>query len=322
MNRLTKKIGSLVLITALGVTTLTGCKKEVKSFPSSPIQIIVPFSAGGGTDTVTRAVANAAKDKFSQPLVVVNKTGAGGAVGIGEGANAKADGYTVTTICSELSTLPAQNLATFTNKDFRPIMQLNAEPASITVKADAPYNTVKEFFAYAKANEGKVIIGNSGVGAIWHLAALDIEKAAGVKFNHIPYEGASPAIAALLGGHIQAVTVSPAEVAAQVKAGQLKMLAVADNERSKEFPDVPTLKESGYDVVIGTWRGLAVPKDTPDDVYNVLKDGFAKAVADPSFTGFMAKSGLNIKVLVDQDFVKKLDDERTLFTELVKGFKK
>jgi len=294
----------------------------VASFPSSPIQIIVPFSAGGGTDTVTRAVANAAKDQFSQPLVVVNKTGAGGAVGIGEGANSKADGYTVTTICSELSTLPAQNLAEFTNEDFRPITQLNAEPASITVKADAPYNTAEEFFAYAKENEGKIVIGNSGVGAIWHLAALAIEKSAGVKFNHIPYEGASPAIAALLGGHIQAVTVSPAEVAAQVKAGELKILAIADNERAKEFPDVPTLKESGYDVVIGTWRGLAVPKDTPDDVYNVLKDGFAKAVEDPSFVDFMKKSGLNIEVLVDKDFVQKLDDERMFFTELVKGFKK
>ncbi len=320
MKKLTKRIGMLALITALGVTTFTGCSKEEAIYPNSPIEIIVPFSAGGGTDTVTRTIANAAKDEFSQPLVVVNKTGAGGAVGIGEGANAKADGYTLTTICSELSTLPAQGLATFTNNDFRPIMQLNAEPASITVRADAPWNTAEEFFEYAKEHEGEVVIGNSGVGAIWHLAALAFEQSSGAKFNHIPYEGASPAIAALLGGHIQAVTVSPAEVAAQVKAGELKMLAIADNERAEEFPDVPTLKESGYDVVIGTWRGLAVPKDTPDDVYNTLMEGFRKAVASPDFTEFMAKSGLNIAVLEDQDFMKKLEEERMLFTELVKGF--
>lgn len=317
MKKLVKKLSLVTLAVAIGVTALTGCKKEVASFPSNPIQMIVPFSAGGGTDVVTRAVADAAKNHFTQPLVVVNKTGAGGAVGMGEGANAKPDGYTVTTICVELTTLPPQNLAPFTSDDFRPIMQINAEPAAITVAADAPWNTVEEFITYAKENEGKVQIGNSGVGAIWHLAAVAIEKAAGVKFNHIPYEGAAPAIAALLGGHIEAVTVSPAEVASQVEAGQLKILGIADNERSKVFTEVPTLKEVGYDVAIGTWRGLAVPKDTPDEVMNVLKEGFGKAVQEQSFVSFMESSGLSIAILEEAEYKEKMNSENQFFKELV-----
>ncbi len=321
MKTLTKKIGSIVLIAALGATMLTGCKKEEAKFPNSPIQMIVPFSAGGGTDIVTRAVADAAKNHFPQPLVVVNKTGAGGAVGMGEGANSKPDGYTVTTVCVELTTLPPQNLAPFTSDDFRPIMQINAEPAAITVAADAPWNTVEEFLAYAKDNAGKVQIGNSGVGAIWHLAAVAIEKSAGVEFNHIPYEGAAPAVAALLGGHIEAVTVSPAEVASQVEAGQLKILAVADNARSKSFPNVPTLKEAGYDVAIGTWRGLAVPKDTPDEVMNVLKEGFGKAVKEESFISFMASSGLSIAILDEAQYREKMNTENEFFKGLVADIK-
>ncbi len=321
MKRLSKRLGSVVLIVAMVTIMLAGCAKEEEKFPNGPITMIVPFSAGGGTDIVTRAVADAAKNSLEQPIVVVNKTGAGGAVGMGEGANAKPDGYTVTTICVELTTLPPQDLAPFTSDDFRPIMQINAEPAAITVAADAPWNTVEEFIAYAKENPGKVQIGNSGVGAIWHLAAVAIEKAAGVEFNHIPYEGAAPAVAAILGGHIEAVTVSPAEVASQVEAGQLKILGVADNERLKSFPDVPTLKESGLDVAIGTWRGLAVPKDTPDDVMSVLKEAFAKAVKEESFTSFMANSGLTIAILDEAQYREKMNSENKFFKDLVADIK-
>lgn len=319
MKRTVKTLVSIVLVITLLGAFSTGCTRKAEVFPNKPITMIVPFSAGGGTDIVTRAVADAAKNFFPQSLVVVNKTGAGGAVGMGEGANAKADGYTVTTICVELATLPPQNLASFTSEDFRPIMQINAEPAAITVQADAPWNTVEEFLAYAKENEGAIKIGNSGVGAIWHLAAVAIEMNAGVKFNHIPYEGAAPAITALLGGHIEAVTVSPAEVASQVQAGQLKILAVADDNRSKTFPDVPTLKELGYDVSIGTWRGLGVPADTPDEIVNILVDGYGKAVQEESFKTFMENSGLSIAILNEQEYREKINFQNQQFKELVEN---
>lgn len=324
MNKNMKKLISTVVVAgiALGVA---GCAKQTTgsaNFPTKSINIIVPYSAGGGTDITTRAIADAAKSHISQPLVVVNKTGAGGAVGMGEGANSAPDGYNVTTVTVELTTLPPQGLATFTNADFIPILRFNAEPSAITVKADAPWNTVEEFIADAKAKPGEIKIGNSGIGAIWHLAALALEKEIGTTFNHIPYEGANPAVTALLGGHIEAVTVSPAEVAAQVKAGELKIIGVMSPERSKQFPDVPTLKEKGFDVNVATWRGLAVPKNTPAEVVTILEDTFTKASKEKSFTDFMALQGLNVAILDKDAFAASIEADNKLFKELIDSLKK
>lgn len=323
MNKNMKKLISTVVVAgiALGVA---GCAKQTTgsaNFPTKSINIIVPYSAGGGTDITTRAIADAAKAHISQPLVVVNKTGAGGAVGMGEGANSAPDGYNVTTVTVELTTLPPQGLATFTNADFIPLLRFNAEPSAITVKADAPWNTVEEFIADAKAKPGEIKIGNSGIGAIWHLAALALEKEIGATFNHIPYEGANPAVTALLGGHIEAVTVSPAEVAAQVKAGELKIIGVMSPERSKQFPDVPTLKEKGFDVNVATWRGLAVPKNTPAEVVAILEDTFTKASKEKSFTDFMALQGLNVAILDKDAFAASIEADNKLFKELIDSLK-
>lgn len=311
------KQGLIFAMVVALVFTLGACGTQSGSFPEREISIIVPYAAGGGTDAVARAVADAAEKHLDQSVVVVNKTGAGGAVGMGEGANAKADGYTVTMVTVELATLPPQNLATFTSDDFIPIMQVNAEPAAITVKADAPWNTVDEFLDHAKAHPGDVKVGNSGVGAIWHLAAAAVEKQTGVEFKHVPFEGAAPAVTALLGGHIDAVTVSPAEVASQVNAGELKILGVVSEERSTTFPDVPTLKESGHDVEVKTWRGLAVPKGTPEEVVTKLSEAFTKAVNEDSFKSFMEKSGLTVAVLDGEEFAEVMERDNTLFSELI-----
>lgn len=286
-------------------------------FPTKAMNIIVPFSAGGGTDITARAIADSAKNHFPQPLVVVNQTGAGGAVGMGAGANAAPDGYNITCITVELVTLPPQKLATFTSDNFKPILQFNAEPSALTVKADAPWNTVEEFIKYALEHPGELQLGNSGVGAIWHLAAKQLEKETGTEFTHIPYEGAQPAVTALLGGHIDAVTVSPAEVATHVASGDLKILGIMSQERSASFPDVPTFVESGYDVAIGTWRGLGVPKDTPQEVVDILEEGFLKAAEEEAFKEIMANQNATIEVLNSEEFKSKLDAEKVQFEELI-----
>lgn len=286
-------------------------------FPTKSVQLIVPYSAGGGTDAVARALADATKDHLGQSIAVVNKTGGGGAVGMTEGAKAKADGYTVTMVTVELTTLPNLGLASISNEDFKAIAQINSDPAAVTVSADAPWNTIDEFIAYAKENPGKVKVGNSGTGAIWHLAAAALEKKTGAKFNHVPFEGAAPAVTSLLGGHIQAVTVSPAEVASQVENGQLKVLAVMSDDRLDSMPDVPTLKEKGIDLSIGTWRGLAVPKDTPDDIVNVLSDAFTKGAKEQSFIDFMKNAGLGYKVTDGPTFKQRMVTEHQLFSELI-----
>lgn len=287
------------------------------AYPQKQIELIVPYAAGGGTDSVARAFADSANKVLPESIGVVNKTGGGGAVGMSEGSKAKPDGYKVTLVTVELTTLPPLGLATFKPDDFKPVARLNADPAAITVKADAPWNTIEEFLDYAKQNPGKVRIGNSGTGAIWHLAATALEQKAGAKFNHIPFDGANPAVTALLGGHIEAVSVSPAEVASQVEAGKVKMLAVMADNRVDKFKDVPTLKEKGIDLSIGTWRGLAVPKDTPDDVVAVLKDAAQKVTEDKAFTGVLEKMNLGVSFADDAAFKESIQKDSELFGKLV-----
>jgi tripartite-type tricarboxylate transporter receptor subunit TctC len=298
----------------------SGAKPEKKSdFPKKAITLIVPYAAGGGTDATARALAKAAEKQLGQPVTVVNKVGGGGSVGMMEGSNAKGDGYTVTMTTVELTTLPHLGLSPVTYESFKPIALINYDPSAITVRADSQWKTMKEFLDYAKAHPGELKLGNSGTGAIWHLAAASIEKGAGVKFNHIPFEGAGPAMTALLGGHVDAVPVSPAEVKAQVESGKLRTLAINDTKPSAALPGVKTLKEeTGLDISpIGTWRGLATSKDTPDDIVKVLTDAFLKAAEDQEFKDYMSKNGLGISLKDGKAFGQHLKENNDTFSKLV-----
>jgi tripartite-type tricarboxylate transporter receptor subunit TctC len=294
-------------------------KKEAADFPKKAVEIIVPYAAGGGTDTVARSFADMAKKELGESVAVVNKEGGGGAVGMQNGINAKADGHTVTMVTVELLTLPHSGLAQFSYKDIKPVALLNEDPAAITVPADAPYNTIEEFIEAAKKEKLKV--GNSGTGAIWHLAAAAFEKETGVEFNHVPFEGAAPAITALLGGHVDAVSVSPAEVSSQVKSGKLKVLAVMSEEKVASLPEVPTLKEKGIDLSIGTWRGLAVPKDTPAEVVKVLEEAFGKTAQSDEFKAQLEKMNLGYRYENSEGFSKMLEEKDQLFGDLIPSLK-
>jgi tripartite-type tricarboxylate transporter receptor subunit TctC len=239
------------------------------AFPTKPIELVVPYPAGGGTDVLARAFAQAAVKHLPQPLVVVNKPGAAGAIGWADVLNGKEPGYKIAVLATDLMTQPNMGLTKITYEDFTPIARLNYDPAALTVRADAPWNSVEEFVAAAK--KGDFRIGNGGNGSTWHLAAAAIEDKTGAKFNHIPFSGANPAALSLLGGHIEAITVSAAEVYAHVAAGKLKVLGVMAEQRIKGFENVPTFKERGLDLQIGTWRGLGVPKGTPADIVATLR---------------------------------------------------
>lgn len=287
------------------------------NFPKKNVELIVPYSAGGGTDQVGRFAANAAQKYLKKPIIVVNKTGAGGAIGHVSGAKSRPDGHTLTVVTVELTTLPHLGGMQLTYEDFIPIVRLNATPSAITVKADSPFNTIEDFVKYAKENPGAIRVGNSGVGAIWHLGAAAFEDKANIKLNHIPFDGAAPAVASLLGGHIEAVAVSPAEVQSQLEAGNLKMLGVMSAERIKGFENIPTLKEQGYDVEVGTWRGIAVPKKTPKEVVAILEDAFIKGTQDSEYLELMAKAGLTTDVLNSEDFQVLLENDNKEFKMLI-----
>ncbi|GAA0357000.1 tripartite tricarboxylate transporter substrate binding protein [Bacillus horti] len=312
----------LVLLMAGVLFALAACSSSssgASDFPKREVTLVVPFSAGGGTDTTARALANATEKHLGQSIAVVNKTGGSGAVGFSEGANARPDGHTVTMVTMEVTTLKHLNLSQITHEEFKPIAQVNFDPPAITVKADAPYDTVQEFLDYAKENPGAIKVGNSGPGALWHMAAIILEKSAGVEFNHIPYEGANPAVTALLGGHIDMVPVSPAEVKAYVEAGQLKTLAIIDENPSDVLPGVQTLVEqTGIQTPhIGSWRGLVVPKDTPDEIVDILLDAFQKGTEEEEFIQFMDNNGLGLRVLGPEEFKKMLDESYEYFGELI-----
>ena len=294
-------------------------QRDAASFPNKPITLVVPYAAGGGTDITARAMAEAAEKYLDQPIVVVNRTGGGGAIGIMEGASARPDGYTVTYLVAELTTLPHMGLLPITYEKFEPIAQTNFDPSAITVRADAPWTTAAAFLEYARTHPGEVKMGNAGTGSIWHLAAATLEKESGVTFTHIPYEGAGPAVSALASGFVDAVPVSPAEVKSLVEQGQLRTLAVNTAERSEALPKVPTLYEAtGLRFeFIGTLRGLAVPKGTPQEITDRLEQAFMQATEDPMFRERMRQNGLGLMVRDSESFGSQLKEYHDLFARLI-----
>jgi len=285
-------------------------KKEAapkNDFPNKGVTAICPWSAGGGTDTILRGLTKETEEFLGQTITVTNQTGGGGAVGHGAIMNAKPDGYTVGMITFELNSLPPQGLVPFSYKDFDPLMRINMDAAALTVRKDAPYNTIEEFVEYAKSHPGEINIGNSGPGSVWHIAAGLMADKTGIEVQYVPFDGAAPAVTALVGGHIQAVSVSVAEVQGQVEAGDLKILGVMSEERLASVPDVPTFKEAGIDVVFGTWRGLAVPKGTPEEAKQIIADAFKKGYDSQGFQDFAKNSSLGLAYQNAEDFAKFLE---------------
>lgn len=287
-------------------------------YPTRPIELIVPSSAGGGTDVMARNFADAARKYLPQPLVVNNKPGVSGGLGMGEVQRAAPDGYKVAVLISELAIIPHLGMIKFGTQDFLPIARLNADPGTVTVRADAPWNTIDEFIAHARKNPGVVAMGNAGSGSIWHLAAAAVEQKTGVKFNHVPFQGAAPSVVALLGGHVDAITVSPAEIGPHVATGKVKVLGVMAEQRlGGQYANAPTFKERNVDLTVGTWRGLGVPLGTPPEVVAVLREATRKAVAEPTFKDAMAKTNLIVSYMDGDPFKAFMEEQSAYFKKLL-----
>jgi tripartite-type tricarboxylate transporter receptor subunit TctC len=308
----------LVLALAL-ILAVCGCAAFAADFPTKNIKLLVPFAAGGGTDAVARALASAAEKHLGQPVVVMNKAGGSGAVGMTEGATSKPDGYTVTMITREIAWLPQMGLAQITPENFDLIALANEDPAIMLVQPDSKFKSVKDVLDAAKAAPGTVKFGSTAKPN-FYLLALELNQK--VKFSQIPYNGAAEAIPALMGGHVEFSMVNPGEAISQITSGQLKPLGVCSDKRMAGLPDVPTMTELGYPIVTGTWRGLAVPKGTPDAVKAVLGAAFQKAVAEPDFVAFMKGRTLGIRFMNAKDFKAFVDSDVKALTEIVEEVKK
>jgi len=302
MNKILKSI-------MLAAGMLVSVNTMAADYPAKNIRLVVPFGAGGGTDAVGRTLANSAKDILGKNISVMNRTGGAGAVGMSFGAQQRADGYTLTVVTREIASLPQMGLMQHSADDFKLIRMVNLDPAVVLVSKDSPYNTINDLIKEAKANPGKVKFASTAAPNFY---LMSLEKDQGIKLNAIPYNGASEAIPAVLGGHTAVTMVTPGEAIAQLRSGQLKALGVMSEKRIDFIPEVPTLKEQGVDVVTGTWRGIGAPKDTPDAIIETLGKAFDQAMASAEFKSFMQKGAMTIHNLNAQeftDFVKKDTEE-------------
>lgn len=292
--------------------------KAAENYPEREITIVVPFDAGGSSDMSSRILATGLEEALDATVLVENRSGGTGSVGMAYVRASAADGYTLCYIPVELVMHKPLEISDLVPEDFAMIGQLTTVPAALTVAADSPFNTVEEFVEYAKEHPGELNVGNSGNGSIWHLAATMLESATGTEFNHIPYDGAATAVTSLMGGHIDAVTVNAGKVLAGVEAGKLKVLGLMTEERdTATFADVPTLKECGIDVVMGGWGVLAAPKDTPQEVVDIHSDAVEKAASTEEFGKFITEHGMIVTHKNAADTREFVGEQKELFAELL-----
>jgi tripartite-type tricarboxylate transporter receptor subunit TctC len=268
----------------------TSAGGDAGGYPDRNITMVVPFSAGGPTDTVTRLIADPMSAKLGAQIVVQNVEGAGGTVAAGEVSRAKPDGYTVLMHHIGMSTAPAlyADLPYKPLEDFKTIGLVTEVPMTIIARRDFQPNTLQELVAYVKANADKVTYANAGIGAASHLCGLLFQKAIGVKLQEVPYDGTGPALTDLVGGQVDFMCDQTTNTTGQIKSRAVKAYAVTTPERVKSLPDLATAKESGLDLELTVWHGLYVPADTPDEVVQTLTDALKVALADQ---GVISKLG-------------------------------
>jgi len=280
-------------LTAFCLTLAAGWPAVAQDYPSKPIALVVPFPPGGVADIVARPAADAMSRFLNVPVVIENKAGAGGGIGMGYVAKAKPDGYTLLLALSSISILPEADKITgrppmFQLDQFVPIARMTADPTVLAVRADSPWKTLQDFVDDARKRPAAISYGSSGNYGTMHVPMEMFAGSAGVKLLHVPYTGAGPAVVGLLGGNIDAVASGPSTVIQHVKAGKLRVLASWGDKRLASFPDVPTLAESGYDAVFFQWSGIFAPAGTPESVVSKLREAARAAATDAKFVAAMA----------------------------------
>ena len=280
-------------------------------YPERQITFIVPFSAGGPTDTVTRLVAEPMSETLGQPITVLNVEGAGGTVAAAQVADAEPDGYTVLMHHIGMSTAPSlyADLAYDPLTDFRTIGLVTEVPMTIIANNDFPPNTLQELVDYVRENQDSVRYGHAGIGAASHLCGLLFQSAIDTQVTEVPYQGTGPALTALVGGEIDFLCDQTTNTTGQIQSGEVKAYAVTTPERVESLPDIPTTEEEGLgDVQVGVWHGLYVPADTPDEVVDALSAALREALHDENVIETLA--GLGATPVADDQATPEAHTER------------
>ncbi len=301
----------IVLAISLFISIILGGCSDMQTtaitaskYPEKPINTIVPFSVGGGMDLTARSLEKVSFKYLGQPLVIMNKPGGAGTLGWNELAGARPDGYTIGIVAIDIlisSLLEASKYNYPTALE--PLAQISSPPMVLGIKADQPWKTLADLVEYAKENPGQLKSGNGGVGSIGHIVGEMFGQSANIKIEQVPFTGGSELTAALLGGHVQLIFLTPAALKEHVKNGTIKVLAVSGERRLTDpvFAAIPTFKERGIDITITNWYGIAVPKEMPVKDKNKLAEGLKASINDPEFMKRMENIGLPIEYLSPQE---------------------
>ena len=316
MDRTRRVFGAAALLALAAF----GAVQAQSSYPDKPITLIVPFPPGGVADTVARPVAESLSRELKQPVVIENKPGAGGALGMGTASRAAPDGYTLLLSLSSISILPEADRIlgrkpAYVLNQFKPIARFTADPTVLVVRADAPWKTLAEFIADARRQPGRYNYGSSGNYGTMHVPMEMLKAAADFRMTHIPFTGAGPAVTALLGGQVDAIASGPSTVVQHIKAGKLRPLAHWGTQPLAALPEVPSLAQAGYPVQFAQWSALFAPAGTPDEIVQRLRAAARKVASDPMVQQVIATAGSPLAYLDAPEFQTYWDSDAAAMTK-------
>ncbi len=323
MGKIMKIVSRIYLITVLLFSFslfFTEAPLCAELYPTKQIEMVVGFNPGSATDIVARAFANVARKYIPQPIIVVNKSAGSGAVANEYVINAKPDGYTIlcgmggdATITPHMQDLPHNPVFSL-----KPVIHVTETPIVLATKGDSPFNKPRDIIEYAKANPGKVSYAATAGGFTQIVPELFAMKG-GVKFVFVPSTGSGASLTSAMGGHTTLGSITPSVAAGPYKAGKIKIIGISSEERNKALPGAPTFKEEGFDIVMGSCKGITVPKETPDHIVNYLHAAFKKCIQDPEFVDFMDKAGEPITYKDPKDFKRYLETTHKIAGQIVES---
>lgn len=293
-----KKVKSFLLCLVVLLLVLAGMNAPaLAEYPEKKVRVVCPQTAGGGADLATRLLVQYANPYLGDRLYVENVTGGGGAIGLREAIKAPPDGYTLVSLVTN-STIGPFTIKNFPTSDtYERLCLVATDPCTLAVKTDSPFKNIEDFLIYNKAHPDEITTGHAGTGAANYLATLAFTSAANIRLSLIPFKGSAPALVAAMGGHVDSVTAGCSEVLKYYEGKKLRPLVTFGEKRSRLYPDVPTLKELGYDVTFSLWRGMGAPRGIPENVIAILADAFRKATENKQFIERTEKSGLELHFL-------------------------
>jgi len=309
-----QRLATAALALALGASAAQA------AWPERPVHVIVPFAAGGITDVVARIMAERLQTAFKQPFVVENEPGAAGTLAAARLARARPDGYTLMSCpVSQITITPFTHKVDFDpNKDFTPISIMAMSPFVLTVRAEFPANTLGEFISYVKSKPGQLTFGSAGPGSLSHLATAVFLKNAGLDMIHVPYKGLAPAFTDLLAGHINLLSATPVETKAYLASGKVKFLAISSAERTPQFPDLATIRETVNSPPVVTIHGLLAPARTPRDIVDAIGREVAAAENTPEFRERLQKIGVEPAINTPEEFAAIIAAETARWRDVVR----